>query len=250
MNTPNKGQTPSRPQKLSSILTQGDNEAPDFGVTMVRMVRPGVRLDRFSRDQHQSPNSNPLPNATCRLWGVCPGVDVANRIGHTRRPVLHKVSFCGTRPQKAAQGGVLPLLCGSINVLYEYNPVGSSSRDVPFLTGQKGDGKSRRAGRAAADGSALRRGHESVDRFAMCPSAAQSRPRRHTAKGPEKRIGARRRGKLAGVTALILFYCKKRVDRERISTRDSDLPILPVHSRMTITATEPRAARPEPGLAE
>jgi hypothetical protein len=124
---------------------------------MVRMVRLGVRLDRFSRDQHQSPNSNPLTNATCRLWGVCPGVDVANRIGHTRRPVLHKVSFCGTRPQKAAQGGVLPLLCGSINVLYEYNPVGSSSRDVPFLTGQKGDGKSRRAGRAAADGSAPRR---------------------------------------------------------------------------------------------
>jgi hypothetical protein len=178
------------------------------------------------------------------------GFDVANRIGHTRRPVLRKVSFCGTRPQNAAQGGVLPLLCGSINVPYEYHPVGSSGRDVPFLTGQKGDGKSRRAARAAADGSALRRGHESVARFAMCPSAAQSRPRRHTAKGPEKRIGARRRGKLAGGTALILFYCKKRVNRERISTRDSDLPMPPVHSRMTITATEPPVALREREPAE
>jgi hypothetical protein len=36
-------------------------------------------------------------------------------------------------------------------------PVGG----VPFLTGQKGDGKSRRAVRAAADGDALRRGRES-----------------------------------------------------------------------------------------
>jgi len=32
---------------------------------------------------------------------------------------------------------------------------------VPFLTGQKGDGKSRRTRRAAADGAALRRGRES-----------------------------------------------------------------------------------------
>jgi hypothetical protein len=72
-----------------------------------------------------------------------PVVAVANCIGHTRRPVLRKVSSSGTRPEKAAQGGVLPLLCGSINVPYECNPVGRSGRDVPFLTGQKGDGKSR-----------------------------------------------------------------------------------------------------------
>ena len=126
-------------------------------------------------------------NASRELPGVRPGIDVANRIGHTRRPVLRKVSYSGTRPEKAAQGCVLPLRCGSINAPYEYHPVGRSGRDVPFLTGQKGDGKSRRAGRAAADGSALRRGHESVARFAMRPSTAQSRPRRHTAKGPENR---------------------------------------------------------------
>jgi hypothetical protein len=138
-----------------------------------------------------------------------PVVAVANRIGHTRRPVLRKVSSSGTRPEKAAQGGVLPILCGSINVPYECNPVGRSGRDVPFLTGQKGDGKSRRAGRAAADGSALRRGHESVTRFATCPSATQSRPRRHTAKGPE--IENRRRG--SRWPPLVLFYCEKGVDR-------------------------------------
>jgi hypothetical protein len=62
---------------------------------------------------------------------------------------------------------------------------------VPFLTGQKGDEKSRRAVRAAADVPAPRRGRESKlaslrHRFAKRPSAAQSRPRRRTAKGPEK----------------------------------------------------------------
>jgi hypothetical protein len=159
---------------------------------------------------------DPMPVAGC--GGGRPVVDVANRIGHTRRPVPRTVSSSGTRPEKAAQGGVLPLRCGSINVPYGYHPVGMSGRDVPFLTGQKGDGKSRRAGRAAADGSALRRGHESVTRFAMCPSATQSRPRRHTAKGPE--IENRRRG--SRWPPLFLFCCGKGVDRGRISTRDSD----------------------------
>jgi hypothetical protein len=54
---------------------------------------------------------------------------------------------------------------------------------VPFLTGQKGNGKSRPAGRAAADGSDPCRGHESASRFAIRPSTGQSRPRRRTAKG-------------------------------------------------------------------
>ena len=54
---------------------------------------------------------------------------------------------------------------------------------VPFLTGQKGNGKSRPAGRAAADGSDPCRGHESVSRFAIRPSTGQSRPRHRTAKG-------------------------------------------------------------------
>jgi hypothetical protein len=42
-----------------------------------------------------------------------PVVDVANRIGHSRRRVLHKVSSSGTRSEKAAQAGVFTLLCGS-----------------------------------------------------------------------------------------------------------------------------------------
>jgi hypothetical protein len=100
------------------------------------------------------------------------------------------------------------------------HPVGRPRRDVPFLTGQKGDGKSRRATRAAADGAALRRGRESQGpggssrglartsamaslrhRFATRPSAAQRRPRRHTAKGPENE-SAKMSGEQAGRTAL------------------------------------------------
>jgi hypothetical protein len=94
------------------------------------------------------------------------------------------------------------------------HPVGRLRRDVPFLTGQKGDGKSRRAGRAAADDSVPRRGRESQGpggssrglartsamtslryRFAKNPSSGQSRPRRRTAKDPEEESAERRRGR-------------------------------------------------------
>ena len=60
------------------------------------------------------------------------------------------------------------------------------------MTGQKGDAKSRRAGRAAADGSASPRGRESKlaslrQRFAKRPSASHGRPSRRTARGPGNR---------------------------------------------------------------
>jgi hypothetical protein len=119
-------------------------------------------------------------------------IDVANRIGHTRRPFRHKVSSSSTRPEKTAQEGVFSMcLCGSITVqsrtsAFTHPSCRLARREVPFLTGQKGDEKSRRAIRAAADGSAPRQGHESVARFATRPSAGQIRPRRRTAKGPGK----------------------------------------------------------------
>jgi len=94
--------------------------------------------------------------------------------------------------------------------------VGRTRRDVPFLIGQKGDGKSRRAGRAAADGAAPRRGHESVSRFAQSPSASQGRPRRRTAKGPEEEAGENRE---ESRQAVALFFCStsKRGSIGRIS---------------------------------
>jgi hypothetical protein len=120
-----------------------------------------------------------------------PVVDGANRIGHRRRPVLRRVPSSGTRSGIAVQEGILPSLCGLTNGPVEYppscgHPVDRTCRNVPFLTGQKGDEKSRRAVRATADGSAPRRAHESVARFALWPSAAQRRPRRRTARGPGK----------------------------------------------------------------
>ena len=138
--------------------------------------------------------------AGCR--DVRPVVDVANRIGHRRRPVLRRVPSSGTRSGIAVQEGILPSLCGLTNGPVEYSPlcrhpVDRTCRDVPFLTGQKGTEKAaptgtrslrsrRRAARAAADGSAPRRAHESLARFALRPSAAQRRPRRRTARGPGK----------------------------------------------------------------
>jgi hypothetical protein len=50
-----------------------------------------------------------------RLRGIRPVVDVANRIGHDRRPFRHRVSSSGTRPGITAQGVVLSSM-GSINV--------------------------------------------------------------------------------------------------------------------------------------
>ena len=141
-------------------------------------------------------------------------------------------------------GRSLSLLCGSTNVPHECallcsHPVGRPRRDVPFLTGQKGDGKSRRAVRAAADSPAPRRGRESQGpegssrglartsamaslrhRFAKSPSASQRRPRRRTAKGPGEGGGERRRKKQASGTVLFLFCFEKGVDWEKSSTRD------------------------------
>jgi len=95
------------------------------------------------------------------------------------------------------QEGILPLLCGSTNVPYEYplpcsHPVGRTCRDVPFLTGQKGDGKSRRAVRAAADGSA--------------PREAREKDRRK-----KRKAGKQYR--------FFPFYVEKSVDRENIYRR-------------------------------
>jgi len=138
-----------------------------------------------------------MPVAGC--GGVRPVVDGAHRLGHRRRPILRSVSPSDTRSGIAVQGGFLPLLswvpCESSPTCS--HPVGRSRRNVPFLTGQKGDEKSRRAGRATADGSAPRRGRKSQlartsamaslrHRFATRPSAAQRSPRRRTAKSPEK----------------------------------------------------------------
>jgi len=91
--------------------------------------------------------------------------------------------------------------------------VGRARRDVPFLTGQKGDGKSRRAGRAAADGPAPRRGRESVSRFAIrgrrsYPCGAPLRrsavrdaaPRKARKKNPAKKREESRQ-------AVALFFC-------------------------------------------
>jgi hypothetical protein len=79
-----------------------------------------------------------------------PVVDGANRIGHRRRPVLRRVPSSGTRSGIAVQEGLLPSLCGSTNGPVESppscgHPVDRTCRNVPFLTGQKGDEKSRTA---------------------------------------------------------------------------------------------------------
>jgi hypothetical protein len=148
-------------------------------------------------------------------------------MGHSRRSVLRRVSSSGTWLGIAVQGRVLRLFNHPVNY-----PVGRPGRDVPFLTGQKGDGKSRRAVRAAADGPAPRRGRESElarmsamtslrHRFAKRPSAGQNHPRRRTAKGPGK-DRLRKGGGQARGTSVRLFCVEKRVDREKISTRDSD----------------------------
>ena len=153
-------------------------------------------------------------------------VDVANRIGHTRRPFRHRVSSSSTRPEKTAQEGVFSMcLCGSITVqsrtsAFTHPSCRLARREVPFLTGQKGDGKSRRAVRVAADGSAP--GPRIETRFAQtpirdagpkviplrCPSAAQRRPGRRTAKGPGKESAQEKR-KQANGTALFCSTSKR-----------------------------------------
>jgi hypothetical protein len=96
------------------------------------------------------------------------------------------------------QEGIFPSLCGLANVPVEYpppcsHPVDRTCRDVPFLTGQKGDEKSRRADRAAADGSAPRRAREKNRR-------------------KKRKTGKQYRS--------FPFYVEKSIDREKISTRD------------------------------
>jgi hypothetical protein len=157
-------------------------------------------------------------------------------------------------------GRSLSLLRGSTNVPHECallcsHPVGRPRRDVPFLTGQKGDGKSRRAVRAAADSPAPRRGRESQlartsamaslrHRFAKSPSASQRCPRRRTAKGPGEGGGERRRRKQAGGTVLFLFYFEKGVNWEKSSTRDGhDTSVLRPLPRWTELLTTPDPAR-------
>jgi hypothetical protein len=61
MNTPNKGQTPSRPQKLSSILTQEEDAAAGCEV---RTVKWGGR-------RHRCPSTHPVPPSPGR--GLRPG---------------------------------------------------------------------------------------------------------------------------------------------------------------------------------
>jgi hypothetical protein len=155
-------------------------------------------------------------------------------MGHRRRPVLRRVSSSGTPSGIAVQEGILPLLCDSTNVPVEYpppcsHPVDRTCRDVPFLTGQKGDGKSRRAVRAAADGSAPRRGHESVARFALRPSAAQRRPRRHTARGPGNESPEEEENRQA-VPLLSILRRKEHRSGENLYPR---LAFTPDPSRMT-----------------
>jgi hypothetical protein len=64
-------------------------------------------------------------------------------------------------------------------------------------------------------------------RFATRPSAAQNRPRRRTARGPENESAREGGGKQVGGAALFPFYVEKGVDREKISTRDRDSVIGP-----------------------
>jgi hypothetical protein len=103
----------------------------------------------------------------------------------------------------------------------------------PLFDRPKRDGKSRRAGRAAADGPAPRRGRESElartsamaslkHRFAKSPSAAQNRPRRRTAKGPgNESAGEGEKGR----PAVRLSFCstskRASIGRRFLSATDS-----------------------------
>jgi len=104
-------------------------------------------------------------------------------------PHLHSLqASTASKAPKPPKPPSLQSPCRSINICLRTPvtvkaTVPVSLAGVPFLTGQKGNGKSRPAGRAAADGSDPCRGHESVSRFAIRPSTGQSRPRRRTAKG-------------------------------------------------------------------
>jgi hypothetical protein len=62
-------------------------------------------------------------------------------------------------------------------------------------------------------------------RFARSPSAAQRRPRRRTAKGRENK-SAKEGEKRETVLLFFLIDPVKRVDREKISTRDWQYVIL------------------------
>jgi hypothetical protein len=152
-----------------------------------------------------------------------PVVDVANRIGHNQRPATQRGSSSGTRPEKAAQGGVLFSLWTINAQLQTSARMQPDSSECLFLTGQKGRKKPhqpalahcvRVAGRYALRltalprvGAANRKGpwgypvtrSDICDGLTQtpirdagpkviplwCPSAAQRSPRRRTAKGPE-----------------------------------------------------------------
>ena len=83
-----QGTTPQPTPKLFPILTHEVDATAGCGVLTVLVLRVGVRHDRFPCGEHESPNSRPLLDVSRGLRGVRPGIDVANRIGHTQRPVL------------------------------------------------------------------------------------------------------------------------------------------------------------------
>jgi hypothetical protein len=92
-------------------------------------------------------------------------------------------------------------------------------RDVPLLTGQKGDGKSRRAGRAAADGSA--------------PRKARDKNRQK-----KERIAVRR-------SALSSDLRRKKVDRERSQPAPEIVVSVPgPRSRWTVYLLPPDSCAP------
>jgi hypothetical protein len=139
--------------------------------------------------------------ALLSMWPIALATADGRSATAWRPPALVRGSLC----REASSPFHVVRQTYSYELLSSYShSAGRTRRGVPFLTGQKGDGKSRRAVRATADGSAPRRGRESElartsamaslrHRFAKSPSAGQSRPRRRTAKGPEEESVERRR---------------------------------------------------------
>jgi len=137
-----------------------------------------VGTERVSRQ------GNGMPVAGC--GDVRPVADVANRIGHTRRPVFRRGSSSGTRPKKLRREASC-LLCGSIKVQLQIPacmqiPVGSDPSGCP-------------------------------------PFYRPNRGRKKAA--PRKAVKTnRRRKETKRQYRSFPFYVQKSVDRQKILTRD------------------------------
>jgi hypothetical protein len=148
-----------------------------------------------------------------RLRGIRPVVDVANRIGHGRRPFRHRVSISGTRPGITAQGVVL-FSMGPKTVQLRTSACMQLDPSVCPLFDRPKRGRKKPhqpalahcvhvAGRDALRLTALLRvgatNRLSDSRHGpkviplRSPSAAQRRPRRRTAKGPKKNRSKKQR---------------------------------------------------------